>query len=66
MQTGALLRVEMAIHQHTTSSSEGILATSGMPPIAFGVFLAVDVDVDIVALKILDDERSLRLDAVEL
>lgn len=56
----------MTIHQHTTSSSEGILAIPGMPPIAFRVFFAVDVDVDIVALKILDDERSLPLDAVEL
>ena len=56
----------MTIHQHTTSSSKCILAISGMPPVPFVIFLAVDVDVDIVALKVLNDERPLSLDAVEL
>lgn len=47
------LRVKMAVDEDTTRLAIARRASLGGPPIAFGVFLAVNIDIEIVALEVI-------------
>lgn len=46
------LRVEMAVDEDTTGLAVLCGASLGGPPVALGVFLAVNIDIKIVTLEI--------------